>query len=61
MIDGTEKRNPQLAFELRNSHVCEKRSNTVLKTLHFAVTGKLRQENVSINAQKLPYCKMGKY
>ena len=27
MIDGSEKRNPQLAFELKNSHVCEKRSN----------------------------------
>ena len=27
MIDGREKRNRQLAFELQNSHVCEKRSN----------------------------------
>ena len=27
MIDGSEKRNCQLAFELQNSHVCEKRSN----------------------------------
>ena len=26
MIDGSEKRNRQLAFELHNSHVCEKRS-----------------------------------
>ena len=26
MIDGSEKRNSQLAFELQNSHVCEKRS-----------------------------------
>ena len=26
MIDGSEKRNLQLAFELQNSHVCEKRS-----------------------------------
>ena len=26
MIDGGEKRNCQLAFELQNSHVCEKRS-----------------------------------
>ena len=25
MIDGSEKRNRQLAFELHNSHVCEKR------------------------------------
>ena len=28
MIDGSDKRNPrgQLAFELQNNHVCEKRS-----------------------------------
>ena len=26
MIDGSEKRNRQLAFELQNSHVCEKRT-----------------------------------
>ena len=25
MIDGSEKHNRQLAFELQNSHVCEKR------------------------------------
>ena len=29
MIDGSEKRNRQLAFELQNSHVCEKRSNSI--------------------------------
>ena len=28
MIDGNEKRNRQLAFELQNSHVCEKRSKS---------------------------------
>ena len=27
MIDGSEKRNCQLAFELLNSHLCEKCSN----------------------------------
>ena len=27
MIDGSDKRNCQLAFELHNPHVCEKRSN----------------------------------
>ena len=26
MVDGSEKRNRQLAFELQNSHACEKRS-----------------------------------
>ena len=28
MIDGSEKRNRQLAFELQNSHACEKRSKS---------------------------------
>ena len=27
MINGSEKRNRQLAFELQNSRICEKRSN----------------------------------
>ena len=27
MIDGSEKRNRQVTFELKNSHVREKRSN----------------------------------
>ena len=27
MIEGNEKRNRQWAFELQNSHFCEKRSN----------------------------------
>ena len=31
MIDGRKKRNRQLAFELQNSHVCEKRSNHEFK------------------------------
>ena len=31
MIDGSEKRNRQLAFELQNSHVCEKRSKKKAK------------------------------
>ena len=29
MIDGSDKHNRQLAFELQKSHVCEKRSNRV--------------------------------
>ena len=29
MIDGSEKRNHQLAFELQNLHVCEKRSKVI--------------------------------
>ena len=31
MIDRSEKRDRQLAFELQNSHVCEKRSNFLKK------------------------------
>ena len=30
MIDGSEKRNRQLVFELQNSHVCEKRSKSYM-------------------------------
>ena len=30
MIDGSEKRNRQLAFELQNSQVCEKRGSKEL-------------------------------
>ena len=33
MIDGSEKRNRQLAFELQNSHVCEKGSNIPLHSI----------------------------
>ena len=33
MIDGSKKRNRQLAFELQNSHVFEKRSNLPSKLL----------------------------
>ena len=32
MIDDSEKRNRQLAFELQNSHLFEKRSKEVAKT-----------------------------
>ena len=34
MIDGSEKRSRQLAFELQNSHVCEKRSKLDIKNKH---------------------------
>ena len=33
MIDGSEKRNRQLAFELQNSHVCEKGSKRYPKNV----------------------------
>ena len=34
MMDGSEKRNRQLAFELQNSHVCEKRSKSKTKFIN---------------------------
>ena len=37
MIDGSEKRNRQLAFELQNSHVCEKRSKGKTFTIKFEI------------------------
>ena len=54
MIDGSEKRNGQLAFELQNSYVCEKRSKVSYKkdesaniyfliiTLSFILSGKFK-------------------
>ena len=35
MIDRSEKRNRQLAFELQNSHVCENRSKSDQSVLFF--------------------------
>ena len=35
MIDSSEKRNRQLAFELQNFHVCEKRSNVSMGLFIF--------------------------
>ena len=37
MIDGSEKRNRQLAFELQNSHVCEKRTSICDRSAQFLV------------------------
>ena len=50
MIDGSEKGNRQLAFELRNSQVCEKRSKasipqtptTFCKLDYILENGKIR-------------------
>ena len=41
MIDGGEKRNRLLAFELQNSHVCEKRSNNKNKNAECVECGVL--------------------
>ena len=37
MIDGSEKRSRQLAFELQNSHVGEKRSKSLLNRFFIFV------------------------
>ena len=37
MIDGSEKRNRQFAFELQNSHVCWK-SAVILRLLLFSLS-----------------------
>ena len=42
MIDGTEKRNRQLAFELQNSDVCEKRSKVGKLKLFKKVSSDLK-------------------
>ena len=41
MIDRSEKRNRQLAFELQNSHVCENRSKSDQSALFFGYSSVL--------------------
>ena len=44
MIDGSEKRNRQVAFELQNSHICEKRRkvlNAMQRQFKFFLTFKM--------------------
>ena len=45
MIDGSEKRNRRLAFELQNSHVCEKRSNISLCIMSCSISILLGKPN----------------
>ena len=55
MIDGSEKRNRRLAFELQNSHVCEKRSKGIssLSNLiwneHSLLSSKTRTNAIQVN------------
>ena len=49
MIDGTEKHNRQSAFELQNSHVCEKRS----KQMQYERV--VRPRLISVLSDTLPY------
>ena len=56
MIDGSEKRNRQLAFELHNSHVCEKRCDKyrakIINNCNNIFFGKIatsvKKENISL-------------
>ena len=48
MIDGSEKRNRQLAFELQNWHVCEKRSNGYTPKFPKSLST-LKQENLVVD------------
>ena len=41
MIDGSEKRNRQLAFELQNLHVCEKHGNIMVVAVTCQTTEKV--------------------
>ena len=49
MIDSSEKRNRQLALELQNSHVCEKRSNahSLKRSVQVATTLWIRADVVA--------------
>ena len=47
MIDGSKKRNRQLAFELQNSHVCEKRSKDVRLTIFWGIFGAYRVSTIN--------------
>ena len=65
MIDGSEKRNCQLAFELRNSHVCGSvnlRSGSVFIS-RLDVNGLNRKTAIVgttiIPVQSTSYCSMG--
>ena len=48
MIDGSEKRNRQLGFELQNSHVCEKRSNSNMFLCRGNCFARLRKNSLPV-------------
>ena len=52
MIDGSEKRDRQLTFELQNSHVCEKRSKKIYVRRIFFVAFKLNNKKFLNDASK---------
>ena len=70
MIDVSKKHNCQLAFELQNSHVCEKRSNMAENTnsclrfwvlgLRFLPTPSISLSPLSLYTSLHPNCTMEK-
>ena len=48
MIDGSEKCNCQLAFELQNSHVIEKHSKRILLTNSLGNVSEISLENLYV-------------
>ena len=51
MIDGSEKRNRQLAFELQNTHVCEKRNKNITSSKPLITRGILKSVRKKIYIQ----------
>ena len=50
MIDGSEKCNRQLAFQLQNSHVCEKRIRICDRSAQFL--GRERRERCRVRINR---------
>ena len=48
MIDGSEKPNRQLAFELQNTHVCEKRNKKITLSEPLITKGILKSVRKNI-------------
>ena len=48
MIDDSEKRNRQLAFELQNTHVCEKRNKRITLSEPLITKGILKSVRKNI-------------
>ena len=56
MIDGSEKRKCQLAFELQSSRVFEKRSN-IANSITHPYSNSAQAKKLLANAKSLPHIK----
>ena len=61
MTDGSEKRNRQLAFELQNSHVCEKRSKDTWQQKYGCVNAYLKRKRLDVRRSKTSLLKLLKF